>query len=518
MVDFLLGQSYFLRFDAKLWRAKQPFPPLGTLYAASYLRAHGFDVVHFDAMLAEGESEWEKHLDRYSPRVAVLYEDNFNYLSKMCLLRMREAAYAMIAQAKRRNIKVIVAGADATDNPLSYLQHGADFVILGEGEEPLLRLAQHITGHSAQALEDILGLAYMEDVDRQTVMRQTRRKPPISDLDALPLPAWDLIDIECYRSIWHKNHGYFALNMVTTRGCPYHCNWCAKPIWGQRYNTRSPEHVVLELKTLIDRFSPDYFCFVDDIFGLKPGWIKDFSACLKEHHVHIAFKCLSRADLLLRPGEIEALKEAGADFVWIGAESGSQKVLDAMDKGIRIEQIEAATKALQAHGIHVGFFLQFGYPGETFEDIESTFRMVRDLKPDDIGISVAYPLPGTKFFHMVKEQLGSKQNWYDSEDLAMLYQGPFSTSFYRQLHRTMHTEFRLRMALNRWTQVHQGRYQGVSLGEVIRVFLKIIYLGVRLPIYKVWLKRLAAQPHRGIHALPRNLTYEQASLPTPQED
>jgi len=212
------------------------------------------------------------------------------------------------------------------------------------------------------------------------------------------------------------------------------------------------------------------------------------------------------------------LKDAGADFVWMGAESGSQKVLDAMDKGIRVEQIAAATKTLKAHGIRVGFFLQFGYPGETLEDIESTFNMVRDLKPDDIGISVAYPLPGTKFFHAVKEQLSSKQNWYDSEDLAMLYQGPFSTEFYRHLHRTMHTEFRLRRALNQLNLIHQDHYLGVSLGEIIKGCLKIIFFGVRLPVYRVWLKRLAARPHRGIHELPRSLTYEQAALPTPQEE
>ena len=137
MTQILFGQSYYLRFDSKLWEAMQPYPPLGTLYAASYLRQRGYDVAVFDAMLAESEEEWGQSLDLHNPRFAILYEDNFNYLSKMCLLRMREAAFKMMNMAKSRGCIVIVAGADASDHSEEYLAKGADYVLLGEGEQTL---------------------------------------------------------------------------------------------------------------------------------------------------------------------------------------------------------------------------------------------------------------------------------------------------------------------------------------------------------------------------------------------
>ena len=234
MSDILFGQSYYLRFDPKLWEAMQPYPPLGTLYTASYLRRSGYDVALFDAMLADSEEEWGQALDKHHPKIAVLYEDNFNYLSKMCLLRMRTAAFKMINMAKARGCTVIVAGADMTDHNNLYLEQGADFVLLGEGEETLGELIDSLTGRSNQAPEQIIGLTSPKT-------EHSIRRPDIRNLDGLPFPAWELVDIPRYRKIWQERHGYYSMNMVTTRGCPYHCNWCAKPIWGQRYNLRSPE-------------------------------------------------------------------------------------------------------------------------------------------------------------------------------------------------------------------------------------------------------------------------------------
>ena len=432
MTQILLGQSYYLRFDPKLWEAMQPYPPLGTLYAASWLRQHGYEVALFDAMLAESEDEWGSALDQYKPPYAIIYEDNFNYLSKMCLLRMREAAFKMIEMAKMRGCTVILCGADATDHSSEYLEKGADYCILGEGEESLLELLNQLsTGKEAG---NLVGVA-----SRFTL--HVSRRPDITDLNRLSFPAWDLVDIEKYRSIWLKRHGYFSMNMVTTRGCPYHCNWCAKPIWGQRYNSRSPENVVAEMKWLKENFAPDHIWFADDILGLKPNWIEKFAALLHEADAVIPFKCLQRADLV-NEKTAAALAKAGCKTVWLGAESGSQKILDAMDKGDSVDDIYNAARLLRVNGIDVGFFLQFGYPGEMWEDVQKTLKMVRECAPDDIGISVSYPLPGTKFFERVKLELGEKRNWVDSDDLAMLYRGPFPTEFYRILHGRVHYEFR----------------------------------------------------------------------------
>ena len=456
MTQILLGQSYYLRFDPKLWDAMQPYPPLGTLYAASWLRQHGYEVSLFDAMLAESEEEWAVALDEHRPQYAIIYEDNFNYLSKMCLLRMREAAFKMIDMAKLRGCTIILCGADATDHYTEYLAHGADYCLLGEGEETLLELLNQLSpvlsGATAQSkdgkeAEQVIGLA------SRNTLRPSRR-PDITDLDKLPFPAWDLVDVQKYKKIWMERHGYFSMNMVTTRGCPYHCNWCAKPIWGQRYNPRSPENVAAEMKWLKETFVPDHIWFADDILGLKPSWTEKFAELLREADTVIPFKCLQRADLVDEK-TAAALAKAGCKTVWIGAESGSQKILDAMEKGDKVEDIYRAAKLLRENGIEVGFFLQFGYPGETWKDVQKTLKMVRECAPDDIGISVSYPLPGTKFYERVKLELGEKQNWVDSEDLAMLYRGPFPTEFYRILHGRVHYEFRA------WKAIQKPSLRGV---------------------------------------------------------
>jgi len=500
-MQILLGQSYFLRFDPKLWEAMQPYPPLGTLYAASYLRQHGYNVALFDAMLAESEDEWGQALDKHQPQYAVLYEDNFNYLSKMCLLRMREAAFKMIEMAKMRRSTVILCGADATDHYADYLEKGADYVLIGEGEETLVELLSQLS--AGKEAKDIVGLATHHTLARNRVEGfHVKRRLDISNLDELPFPAWDLVDVEKYRAIWVKQHGYFSMNMVTTRGCPFHCNWCAKPIWGQRYHSRSPENVAAEMKWLKETYHPDHIWFADDILGLKPGWLPRFADALHAQGSLVPFKCLSRADLLTREGEVDALARAGAQTVWMGAESGSQKILDAMDKGTRLEQIHEAARRLKRAGIRVGFFLQFGYPGETREDIEKTIRLVRECEPDDIGISVSYAMPGTKFYEAVREQLGEKQNWQDSNDLAMLYHGPFSTEFYRKLHSVIHKEFRARKA---WKSL-----------KSTRDLARLGYNLVTLPIARMQLNRLALSRQQ-ILTLP-HMTHDAAATPSPQEE
>jgi anaerobic magnesium-protoporphyrin IX monomethyl ester cyclase len=497
-------------------------------------------------MLAGSEAEWAAALAREQPRFAVIFEDNFNYLSKMCLLRMRQAAFTMIASAREAGCTVVVCGADATDHAAEYLAQGADFVLIGEGELTLGELIDNLSGRADQPLAEILGLAFHPlSPDRSPLLLSplspsrrpspprrslpalpasltpptlTPRRPDLRDLDSLPFPAWDLVDIPRYKEIWLNRHGYYSMNMVTTRGCPFHCNWCAKPIWGQRYNVRSPENVVAELRWLKETYRPDHIWFVDDILGLKPGWLPDFADAVAAAGARLPFKCLSRVDLLLRPGEIEALQAAGCQIVWVGAESGSQKILDAMEKGTRVEQIHAAARWLHSAGLQVGFFLQFGYPGETRADIEQTLQMVRDCDPDDIGMSVSYPLPGTPFYARVKTQLGERQNWVESQDLAMLYHGPFTTAFYRQLHRVLHREFRLRKA---WKQVKTGRPPAQRRPHPPSTALSLVRLfrnALALPLERWRLNRLARRPHPAPRPLPQILSPEAAARPSPQEE
>ena len=498
MTPVLFGQAYFLRFDPKLWEAQQPYAPLGTLYAAAAARAHGFDVSLFDAMLAQSEAGWAEALDRHRPRVAVLYEDSFNYLSKMCLLRMREAALTMIAAARDRGVPTLVAGSDASDHPALYLDCGAAAVIAGEGEATLVDALDAVTGRVAVPLREIAGLVFR---DERGALVRTAHRPFIRDLDTLPLPAWDLVDVERYRAVWRRRHGYFSMNIATTRGCPYHCNWCAKPIYGQRYAARAPEMVAREVAWLKATYRPDHLWIADDIFGLKPGWIERFADLLVERDAVVPFKCLLRADGASE-AVVEALRRAGCRTVWMGAESGSQRILDAMEKGTRVEQIAAATGRLQAAGIDVGFFLQFGYPGETLDDIELTLQMVRDCQPDDIGVSVSYPLPGTPFHDRVKAQLGEKQNWVDSNDLAMMYRATYPADFYRALHGLVHAEFRTRRGLA------ARSLRGAAAG---------VYHALRAPLLRRRVQRLARQAAASSPIVVRPvLTPHAAATPTEQ--
>jgi anaerobic magnesium-protoporphyrin IX monomethyl ester cyclase len=483
--EILFGQAYFLRFDQKLWAAQQPYAPLGALYAAACVREHGFGVALFDAMLARSEAEWAEALDRCRPRAAVIYEDSFNYLSKMCLLRMREAALTMVGAARARGTTVIVAGSDASDHPAIYLDRGADVVVAGEGEVTLVEVLDSLLGRTIAPLTDIPGVCVRS---RDFRLVRTRPREIIRDLDRLPRPAWDLVDVERYRKIWQQRHGYFSMNLVTTRGCPYHCNWCAKPIYGQRYTARSPENVIDEIAWLRDTYRPGHLWMADDIFGLKPGWIERFAALAVERRVAVPFKCLLRADGVTETAA-RALGAAGCRTAWIGAESGSQRILDAMEKGTRVDQIGAATRRLHAAGIEVGFFLQFGYPGETRDDIERTLQMVRDNQPDDIGVSVSYPLPGTPFYDRVQAQLGEKQNWVDSADLAMMYRATYGPEFYKTLHASVHAEFRARRSFRGLARAARRPWRlGWGAG---REAIAGAYHAARLPFLRRRMNRLA---------------------------
>lgn len=439
----LFTHSYFLRFDPKQWSIMQPYAPLGTLYGAALLRSHGYEVRLHDVMFATGPGSLEPVLQEYKPEVLVIYDDGFNYLTKMCLTNMREAAFAMCAMARSYGCKVIVSSSDSTDHFEQYLDHSADYIIIGEPEQTLLELVGSIKAGKSDML-NIAGVATR--VDGNTIRTQVR--PVMTDLDNLPLPAWDLVDMAPYKNAWMQSSGYFSINIGTTRGCPFKCNWCAKPIYGNRYNARSPENVVSELKMLKEKIGFDHIWFCDDIFGLKPGWVKKFAELVNAEGLEFRFKIQSRADLLLKDEQIKPLADAGCDIVWMGAESGSQRVLDAMDKGTTIEQIEQATNLLKEYGIKPAFFLQFGYLGETIDDIRKTLDMIRQLVPSEIGISVSYPLPGTKFYEKVREQLGEKTNWTDSDELALMFENTYPREFYKQLHRYVHTLYRQVRALD----------------------------------------------------------------------
>jgi anaerobic magnesium-protoporphyrin IX monomethyl ester cyclase len=458
MLSILVGHSYFLRFDQKQWERAKPYPPLATLQVAARLRSAGHAVSLFDAMLAHGAADFDAQLGRDTPQIALLYEDNYNFLSKMCLSTMRAAACRMVASARRAGARVIVAGSDASDAPQAYLAAGAEVVLIGEGLTALGALLERLDSSARMpASELVAGLSGVATMVENTVAAVNRKAPLLQDSSA-ERPAWDLIDVERYRSLWRAAHGYFSLNIAASRGCSFRCNWCAKPIWGNRYLQRPAADVAAEMSYLKHTFNPDHIWFADDIFGFRVDWVTEFAGAVHAAHGSLPFTIQTRADLV-SDAMARALKEAQCREVWLGAESGSQKILDAMNKGTQVEDIPVARARLGAQNIRVGLFIQLGYLGEELHDILATRSLVERARPDDIGVSVSYPLPGTKFYELVRDQLRGKTHWQESNDLEMMFEGTYASDFYRAIRDLLHDQIAIEKLKQRRRPVDYQREQ-----------------------------------------------------------
>jgi radical SAM superfamily enzyme YgiQ (UPF0313 family) len=454
--EVLLTHSYHLASDAKQWRKMQPYPPLGTLYAATALQQAGISVAVFDPMFADPVGGFLEALETHQPELVVIYEDDFNFVTKMCLGHIRELACELATIAHLRGIPVVAHGSDATDHPEIYLDCGVDFVLNGEAEQALVDLCVNLrrprSTEAESAVQDIPGL-----IVRHGSHLQNRKPSPNLNWSALPIVSRDLIDLAPYRDAWKAAHGFFSTNVVASRGCPFQCNWCAKPISGNRFQLRSAATVAAELHELKTRFSVEHIWFGDDIFALDRHWVEAFANAVECLGEQLPFKIQSRADLLSE-ATVQALKRAGCTEVWMGVESGSEKVLSAMSKGLSVAAVHAARRHLAAAGIRACFFLQFGYPGEGWAEICQTIDLVRKARPDDIGVSVSYPLPGTVFYERVRQQLGAKRNWTDSDDLCTIHTAAYQDRFYHALRDALHAEVAgepLSVCEPLWSRVHQ---------------------------------------------------------------
>jgi len=442
MLSILVCHSYFLRLDQKQIARAKPYPPLATLQVVSLLREAGHQVSFFDAMLAEGIEEYHQLLASETPQLVLFYEDNFNFLSKMCLATMRRAACDMIGSARRAKARVIAAGPDVSDAPEPYLRAGADLALVGEGLSALLELLPRIDSQPQFDTEALVrGMSGVASLSAGSVIDASGGRG-MALAQTAGLAAWDLVDMERYRAVWMKAHGYFSLNMAASRGCSFRCTWCAKPIWGNQYLQRSPLEVAAEMAHLKRSFNPDHIWFADDIFGFRIDWVTQFAAATRAAGAQIPFQIQTRADLISERMAL-ALRDAGCQEAWIGAESGSQKILDAMNKGTTVPEILTARERLKAVGIRVGFFIQLGYIDEQLEDILATRDLLTSARPDEIGVSVSYPLPGTKFYDLVKAQMRAKTHWHESNDLDMMFHGTYTSDFYRRVRDLLHGQIGL---------------------------------------------------------------------------
>ncbi len=433
----LISHSYFLYQDAKEAAAGKPYPPLASITLAAWLRQEvGVEAEFYDVTFDRDHTRLAAAISAYQPDVFILYDDDFNFLTKMCLENMRQAVFKMLAEAPHPGL-FIAHGSDASDQAEAYLRTGFDVVAHRNAEKTIVEIMKRLKNRQApEQLTQLDGLSFLE-------AGQYVQRPPGKTnlpLEASPLPAWEKMSLEPYREMWRRSQGYFSLNISTSHGCPYRCNWCAKPLYGRTYKALPPEQAARHFHYLAVELGAEHLWVTDDIFGLKPGWLKAFADALEALNLHIPYKCQNRADLITEESARQ-LARSGCREVWLGVESGSQKILDAMQKDETIDAIRNANRLLKQNGVEVGFFLQYGYPGEGLKEIRQTLRLVRECLPEHIGISVSYPLKGTPFYDQVAGRMGEKKNWKDSGDLALMYPGAFHPDFYRALHRYTHHYF-----------------------------------------------------------------------------
>lgn len=416
-MSILLTHGYFLEEDATEKKIMRPYPPLGLLYLSGYLTEQGIEHNLFDSSFST-ETDWFNHLLKTRPAVIAFYT---NLMTKVKIL-------ALIQKIKQEPqleaVKILLGGPDVTYNWENYLENGADFLVIGEGEETLAEFCTAFSGN--QDYTHIKGLAYKKDTG-EYLKNEARIK--IKNVDELPMPARDKIDLTLYLDVWKKHHGQSTLNISTQRGCPYTCQWCSTAVYGQSYRRRSPKLVVDEIEQLIQTYNPDALWFVDDVFTVSHKWIAAFAAEMKARQIRIPFECITRAERL-NETVFEQLQAAGCFRIWIGAESGSQRIIDLMDRQVDITKVSEMIQAARKYNIESGTFIMVGYPTETREDIELTIDYLKEANPDIFTITVAYPIKGTGLYTQIEKDITVQPPWAISTDRQIDFKRTYPRKYY----------------------------------------------------------------------------------------
>ncbi|MEL6149538.1 MAG: radical SAM protein [Chloroflexota bacterium] len=433
MADILLTHGYFLYEDPHEQQIMRPYPPLGILYIAGHLRERNIDVDVFDSTFAS-MAAFEQYIAETKPGVVGIYT---NMMTRRYVLKMAKMCNA-------QGIPLVLGGPDPANYAERYLEHGADVVVIGEGELVLEELIPHIKQHGPVDMQHIDGIVYREQ-DGECVTTMPRAY--IKDLNAQPFPARDLIDIHGYMDVWKTHHGKSAVSLITARGCPYHCNWCSHAVFGYTHRRRSPENVVAEIEHIKSTYNPDLVWYADDVFTINHRWLFKYAKLLGERGLHTPFETISREDRL-NEDVIKTLAEMGCYRLWVGAESGSQRILNAMERQTSIERVVDVVQLLQKYGIEAGMFIMLGYAGEDISDLEATVDALKRANPDIFLTTVAYPIMNTKFYEKVSDRVVPLKAWEDGSDRDLTVIGRHSRTFYRHATRWMVSE----VALNRMQQ------------------------------------------------------------------
>ncbi len=415
MTDILLGHAYFLKYDIIERRVMKPYPPLGILYLSAYLKREGFSVEVFDSTFRDFD-DFERTVKRVKPRILGLYA---NIITRDNVLRLAQIA-------KANGIEFVLAGGpDAPEWCDRYFASGIDIIGLNEGELTLQELIPRLQQRGMDGLEDVRGIMFLKNGH----IHRTQPRPAITDLDSLPWPDRDVLEMDEYFHAWKSHHGESSVSLITARGCPFHCSWCSSEVFGHTHRQRSPKDVVDEMLMLKERYSPDIMWLSDDVLTINKKWTHEFVREVKKRNAQHPYECLSRVDLVDHE-ILKGLRETGCFRIWYGAESGSQKILDSMRKGTTVSQVREAARITQEVGMQAGFFILLGYPDETTADIRMTIDFLKQTRPDVVGTSVAFPIKGTEFYHRVEKRVTPNENWSSRNQNKLLFKGKYPRLYY----------------------------------------------------------------------------------------
>jgi len=427
-MDILLSHGYFIAEDEHEQKIMKPYPTLGLLYISSHLKHKGFAVDVYDSTF-ETLANFETYLQQRRPGLVGLY----------CNLMTKQNVLKMIRFCRNIGAKVILGGPEPPYYAEEYLNFGADVVVTGEGEITLEELIPHLAKYGLHQLDSILGIVFRNAAGE---IVKTPPRPLIPKLSEQPWPDREAIPMERYLDTWKTHHGDSSVSLITARGCPYTCTWCSHSVFGETHRRRTPQDVAEEVAWIVERYQPDQLWYADDVFTIHPRWFLQYSDELKQRNLKIPFECISRADRL-NEKIIDALAEMGCYRLWIGAESGSQRILDGMQRRANIADVQLKTKMLQAKGIEVGMFIMLGYQNEEIVDIAATIDHLKKSNPDTFLTTVAYPIKGTQYYEVVEGEIVSDLDWIVRTDRDLKVGGRYSKRFYDHAIRWMVNEVNL---------------------------------------------------------------------------
>ena len=414
-LDVLLSHGYVLAEDEHERQVMMPYAPLGLLYVSAWLKRRGLRVEVHDSTFST-LPELERRIDEQRPLVLGLYG---NLVTRATLLRL-------IAAGRAAGCYVVLGGPEPAPHAEEYLRRGAHVVVEGEGELTLEELVAHLRERGLDGVERVAGTVTLGPDGR---LRRGPAREQIAPLDRLPWPDREAIDVPRYLQTWRQHRGFGSLSLITARGCPYTCTWCSHAVFGLTHRRRSVADVADEVAHLVERWAPDRLWYADDVFTIHTGWLLDYAAELRRRGLRVPFECISRADRL-DERVADALAGMGCRRVWIGAESGSQRILDAMKRRTTAEDVRRKTALLQARGLQVGMFIMLGYEGEDECDLRATAEHLKAASPDVFLTTVSYPIKGTEYHDSLGARVESDLPWEQRTDRQLRVAGRPSRRFY----------------------------------------------------------------------------------------